>query len=153
VASNKIDEAQCLLRYVAPARLRRDEDNNVVGVLPEAFALRPAKGNQPAEKYLSATWVGYFAGIRNDQIAQAVRAVRASNLKVKTTSGFAAGTVKDITGGCESMNIKIRVLHEPEDDNKAHSAVRGWPMENEELLALMANELWSEVVLNADVPP
>jgi len=47
---------------------------------------------------------------------------------------------------------RIRIIHEPEDDNKAHTALRGWPRDNDPLLDLLAEDTWSETVLNKDVP-
>ncbi len=46
---------------------------------------------------------------------------------------------------------KIRIIHEPEDDNKAHTALRGWPRDNDDLLNLLADEAWSSFVLNKNI--
>jgi hypothetical protein len=146
VANAKISEEHSLLRYVPWGRLRKDADETVLGVLPGAFALRPG------EEYLSATWIEYFAGNKPAQVALAVKAVRASNLTVKTKSGFAIGVVKEIVSGCECIKIRIRILHEEAPDNPAHAAVRRWPNDNDDLFALMADERWNELVLNKDIP-
>jgi hypothetical protein len=53
------------------------------GVLGEAFELRSS------EKFLSATWLEYFAGPHVPKIKASVRAIRASKLKPGGKSGFA----------------------------------------------------------------
>jgi hypothetical protein len=52
--------------------------------------------------------------------------------------------------------IRIRFIHEPEDDNEAHAALRNWPRDNDYLRELLAEDSWSRVILNkdvADAPP
>lgn len=136
-----------VVRYVPWARLRKDEDDNVIGVLGAAFRLRDD------EDYLSATWAEYFAGSHADRVAAAVRAVRASKLKVAPRSGFATGNVNDIKEAClaDKGRHKIRIVHERTDDNEAHTALRGWPRDNEDLLNLLADGVWSSYVLNKDI--
>jgi hypothetical protein len=137
-----------VVRYVPWARLRKDEDGNVIGVLGAAFQLRAD------EEYLSATWAEYFAGPTHaDRVAEAVRAVRASKMNVTARSGFATGNVNLIKETClaDKGKHKIRIIHEPEDDNKAHTALRGWPRDNDDLLNLLADEAWSSFVLNKNI--
>jgi hypothetical protein len=45
----------------------------------------------------------------------------------------------------------VRIVHEPEDDNKAHAAVRRIPRDDELLLEQLASEAWAEVVLNSAI--
>jgi hypothetical protein len=47
-----------VMRYVSWARLRRDEDDNILGFLGAAFQLRPD------EESLSVNWLEYFDGDR-----------------------------------------------------------------------------------------
>jgi hypothetical protein len=116
----------------------------VIGVLGEAFKMRHS------DETLSATWLEYFAGSRQGQIHGAIRAMRASKLDIKTKSGFAIGNVGNIARVAAARNYSIRVLHEPEDDNKAHAAVRRWPRDDMALFELLAAEAGSEFVLNND---
>ena len=139
-----IPDDHSLLRYVPYAKLRKDGDQNIIGVLATAFCLRPN------EEYLSATWIEYFQpNLTQTSLAQAVLAVRASDLNVKTKSGFAVGAVGKIKGCCTEHNCRVRVIHEKSDDNEAHVALRHWPAENERLFALMADEAWAEWHLNS----
>jgi hypothetical protein len=143
----KLPPEHHIVRYVPWGKLRKDEDDpeRVIGVLGEAFKMRPT------EDTLSTTWLEYFAGSRAEQVNAAVRAVRASKLDVKTKSGFAIGNVGNIAAVAANRNYSVRVLHEPEEDNKAHAAVRRWPRDDMELFELLAAEVWSELVLNSDM--
>jgi hypothetical protein len=138
-----------IVRYVPWARLRKDEDDNVVGVLGAAFKLREG------EEFLSATWSEFCKGETHEEcVAAAVRCISASKIEVKTKSGFPIGMVRRIKDACfaDSKQYKIRVIHEREDDNEAHVAVRRWPSDNDDLLALIAEEAWNTLLLNKDVP-
>jgi hypothetical protein len=141
-------DSHCI-RYVPWSRLRKDEDDNVIGVFGAAFRLRDD------EDYLSATWAEFFSGDYNSRIAAAVRAIRASNIKVTPRSGFAIGVVALIKEAClnDPKQHRIRVIHEAADDNPAHAALRGWPRDNDDLLSLLADEVWCETVLNASIAP
>ncbi len=143
--SNYVPQEHELLRYVPWNKLRKDEDDNVLGVLGTAFKLRPN------EEYLSGTWVGFFSGTRDQQICAAVTAFRNSNMSVSTKSGFAIGTARVIAETCARRSKKIRIIHEPEVDNRAHAALRGWP-DDDDLLDLIADDSWGDVILNSSVP-
>jgi len=138
-----------VVRYVPWARLRKDEDENVIGILGAAFSLRDD------EPFVSATWAEFFKSDNHDEcVTAAVKAIRASKVEVKPRSGFAIGNVRKVKEACfaDSKQYKIRVMHEPEDDNKAHVALRRWPRDNEDLLELLAEEVWNSYVLNKDIP-
>jgi hypothetical protein len=129
-----------VIRYVPWARLRRDENEQVIG---------------DNEEYLSATWLEYFpAASRQQMIIDAVHCIRASKIDVRPRSGFAIGQVQKIQARClaDPKAYKIRVVHEPEDDNPAHTALRRWPENNDQLLELLALDEWSETLLNSSIP-
>ena len=137
-----------VIRYVPWAKLRKDEDDNVIGILGVAFRLRDD------EEYLSATWMEFFPGTKSICVQAAVQKIRASNMSVSPKSGFAIGNVKAIKTTCaaDKHRHKIRIIHAREDDNPAHTALRGWPRENEDLLNLIADDIWNETVLNKNIP-
>lgn len=134
-----------VVRYVPFSKLRKDENDNVIGVLGVAFKLRDS------ESYLSTTWLEYFAGNREEKIVSAVKAIRASSISPGGKSGFAVGNVGSIIAACAARNHSIRVVHEPEDDNKAHASVRRMPRDDGELLEILAAEDWAELVLNSEI--
>jgi len=137
------------VRYVPWARLRKDEDDNVIGVLGAAFRLRDE------EEYLSATWAEFFVeSTHADRVTASIRAIRASNIDVRPKSGFAVGCVSKIKQVCldDPRRHRVRIIHEAEPDNAAHAALRGWPRDNDDLLNLLAEEIWCDAILNAAIP-
>lgn len=146
--TTKIPPEHHIVRNVPWRKLRKAENNpeKVIGILGEAFTMRPI------EDTLSTTWLEYFPGTRGEQIESAVRAMRASKLDIKPKSGFAIGNVDKITVATAARHYSIRVLHEPEDDNKAHVAVHRWPRDDFGLFELLAADAWSELVLNSSIP-
>jgi hypothetical protein len=144
VPSNYLKPNHRVVRYVPWAKLRKDEDENVVGVLGVAFKLRPG------EAYLSTTWAEYFPTA--EPIADAIRAIRGSDIDVRPKSGYAIGIVERIDIECQARSRKIRYCHESSADNPAHAALRGWPEDDDELLERLAEDAWCETVLNSSVP-
>ena len=144
--STYIPPEHSLVRYVQWSKLRKDGDDNVIGVFADAFKLRPTERN------LSATWLEYFSGSRDEQITSAVQIIRRSRLKPKPKSGFAIGVVARISEAATKHKESIRVLHENEDDNPAHAAIHRWPRDNDDLFDELADEVWNEIVLNKSVP-
>lgn len=135
-----------ILRYVRKRLLRRDEDGNVLGVLPQAFELRE---NEP---YLSVTWLEHFAADYEHAFTEAAAAIR-RQLNVKPKDGFAAGGVGRVCDICERFDVKVRVLHEPEPPhNTGHSALRGLPHSDVELLELLAAEAFVDTRVAVDIP-
>jgi len=90
-----------VVRYVPWSRLRKDEHDNVIGVLGAAFRLRAD------ESYLSATWAEHFGDNQNN-IANTVVAIRASRITVTPRSGFAIGNVGRVKDACSNDEKNIR---------------------------------------------
>jgi hypothetical protein len=142
---NKPQSTDTLIRHAGWAKLRKDEDDNVIGILAVAFELRSG------ETYLSSTWMEHFGGISPANLYAAVGAIRASR-DVGKKSGFALGLVGEICAACSAANRNIRVVREPEDNNSGHTAVRKWPRDNLDLLQLMATDTWSRLAMNSSIP-
>lgn len=141
----KIPNDHHIVRNVPWGRLRKDEHDNVIGVT--AFVMREG------ESTLSTTWLEYFSGSRQEQVRAAVHAMRASDLEIKPKSGFVIGSVNEIAATVAAAGSgTISVLHERQDDNKAHVAIYNWPRDAMELFELLAQGPWSELVLNKDIP-
>jgi hypothetical protein len=71
----------------------------------------------------------------------AIAAVLAKTRKVTAKQAFSCGRVGDIKEACSEYGLKIRVLHEPnEEDNPAYTAIRRYQRDNHELLDLLAND-------------
>lgn len=136
-----------VIRYVSPSRLRKDENQKVVGILHTAFE-RPE-----SHKGLSVTWLEYFSGVRPEQLTAAVQAIRASDITPSKNGGFAVGNVKAIGMASAERHHKIRIIHWPVDDNKAHAELRQFPRDDQELFERLAVKEWSELVMNAGIVP
>lgn len=136
-----------IVRYVPFGKLRKDDNDVPVGINYNAFQLRPD------ENGLSVTWLEYFRGDRDAQVRGTVLAIRASNMHPTTKSGFAIGNVDAIREACRQRQHKTRIIHWPEDDNKAHAEIRQLPRDDTELLEQLAAGVWSELVLNTSIQP
>lgn len=135
-----------VMRYVPWSRLLRDEDDNVVGFLAQAFALRPD------EESLSVNWLEYFGGDRKTNIRDSVLEFRRTLTKVGRKSAFGIASVKKIKDTCSATaGVKVRVVYEPGKNNPAHSGIRHLPRDDLNLLDALAAEAFSELVRNSDV--
>jgi hypothetical protein len=143
----KLPREDHILRLVSPSRLRKDENNVVVGVLHTAFE------RKPDEEGLSVTWLEYFAGPRAEQEVAAVHAMRASTITPGKNAAFAIGNVGAIADTCADRGHKVRIIHWPEDDNKAHAEVRQLPRDDILLLEQLAATVWSATIFNSAIAP
>lgn len=147
--NNPLPEENYVIRYIAPARIRRDENEKILGILPQAFRVRADK-----EDGLSVIWLEFFPGPQNQQIIAAVKKARTSKLRVAPKSVFAVGKVGDILSVCNKIirSKKTRIVYWPTWDNPAHAEVKSLPVEDEQLLELLAAETWSKLIFNSAIP-
>src|SRR5208337_4672405 len=82
---SNIPDEDHIMRHVPWGRLRRDEDDNVIGFLPQAFERRPD------EESLSVSWVEHYSDPAT-RVRDAVWAVRNAR-RVGGRSAFAIGNV------------------------------------------------------------
>ena len=134
-----------VMRYVPWGKLRRDEDDKVLGFLGEAFNLRPN------EDSLSVNWLEYFNGDREAQIQASVITFRRT-ITVGTKSAFGVGNVAKIKGVCRSRGATVRIVYEPTDDNPSHSGIRRLPRDDAILLDALAADAFVELVHNTAIP-
>lgn len=133
-----------VMRHVPWKKLRRDEDDNVLGFLPQAFELRPD------EEALSVNWVEFFSdpATRVRDSVWAMRKARDAGGK----SAFGIGNVGKIKETCLARGIRVRILHEPRGNEPAHAGIRRLPPDDLTLLAALAEDAFTEMVRNADIP-
>ena len=146
MTSQYVPDADHVARRVSRTKQFRDADDKLLGCLPAAFELRPD------EEFLSATWLDFFDGVRHEQIAKAISST-AGGSKLPKSTAFVIGNVGKIKQACETGGVRIRVINEPDGKNDAHVALRQWPRDNQELLAIIAADAWSETVLAIDYVP
>jgi hypothetical protein len=135
--SEYVDDDDHLLRHVPWARLRRDENSKVIGVLPQAFKLRSN------EAYLSASWVEYFKS-SSDPVAAAAQHFT-TVLRTKPKDRFVNGRVGAIKSACSDAGVRVRVIRERAPGFDSHCGVHQFRDDNEELLELLASEAWAEL--------
>lgn len=140
-----------VMRYVPWSKLRRDEDDNVLGFLSEAFKLREG------EESLSLNWLEYFSGTRDDRVRQSVEMFRRAR-QVGVKSAYGVANVKRIKEVCAASGARVRVVYEPEEakdgkpPNPAHSEIRYLPPDDMSLLEALASQAFAELVSNSKVP-
>jgi hypothetical protein len=146
MATGSLSDDHHVVRHVNYQQTVRDDATGVIlGIFPQAFELLPKD-----DGYLSANWLEFFSGSRIRCIA-AIAAFIAKTRKVTAKQAFACGRVGDIKDACSEYGLKIRVIHEPDDDNPAYTAIRRYQSDNHELLDLLASEAWSSVTDAKDV--
>lgn len=107
---------------------------------PQAFALRSN------ETYLSNGWLEFFEGTTDRQLS-GIAAMMSKTRTIKSHHALAVGRVGDIKEACLDYDQKVRILHEPFDDNLAYAVVRRINTDEMQLLELLAQEAWSDVRL------
>lgn len=133
-----------VMRYVPWARLRKDENENVLGFLWQAFELRPD------EEELSVNWLEYFDGDRDHRIRESVKLLRATR-NVGAKSAYGIGNVEKIKLTCSESGAQVRIVYAPENGNPAHSVIRRLPRDDSGLLEALATDVFVDLVCNASI--
>jgi hypothetical protein len=146
MATSSLSDDHHAVRHVSYQQIDRDDVTGAIrGIFPQAFELLPKD-----DGYLSASWLEFFAGSHICCVA-AIAAVLSRTRNVTAKQAFACGRVGDIKEACSEYSLKIRVIHEPDEDNPAYTAIRRYQSDNHELLDLLANDAWSAVTDAKDV--
>ena len=104
------------MRYVPPARLRKDEDGNVLGILAQAFYHRKD------EDSLSVNWLEHFKKDKASNLRECVDAQRAT-LNVGKNCVYAVAMVDKVKLVCVKKQKPVRIVYQPIEGNLAHSAL------------------------------
>jgi hypothetical protein len=112
-----------------------------------AFQLRPATATEPAEDYLSTTWLEYFDEKVAPRLKQVVQVMRNCAMKLTAKTGLAVANVGKVHDCAAQCSVKIRVLHEPDPKNPAYVAIRGFRQEDQELLEMLAADAVVDTVM------
>ena len=132
------------MRHVSSQRLRRDEDGNILGFLPQAFALRPG------EESLSVSWLEISDGDQNTRIKKIIWELRAAK-GIGKTSAFGIGNVGNIKSICKNNSAIVKIVYAPTKNIPSHSDIRHLPKDNLSLLQALATDAFCELVRNADI--
>jgi len=140
----KLPPTDHVARHVPWQRLRKDEDDNVLGVLPEAFRLRLG------ELGMSVNWLEHYPGDHRARIAAVIGNLRV-NLDIRPKSAFAIANVGALENCCKQSGSSVKIVYAPTNGIPSHALVRDM---NDDLglLALLADEVFTEFVQNKDIP-
>lgn len=133
-----------VIRHVSPNRLIKDDDGNVLGVFPQAFALRPN------EESLSVNWLEHFDGDHDARIKQTVHELRAA-IGVKSKSAFGVAVVGNIKEICKKNGSAVRIVYDPRKNIDSHAEIRNFPRDDLSLLEDLANGALCQLIANADI--
>ena len=132
------------MRHVPWSKLRKDENDNVLGLLPQAFQLRPQ------ETSLSLNWLEFFEGNHSARTEKAVRELR----KVKhigQRSVFAIGKVGGVKEICKQNGREIKIVYAPTTGIPSHAEIRNLPRDDLVTLDAIATQGFLECVYNSDI--
>ncbi len=133
-----------VIRHVPWKRLQKDEDGNILGFLPQAFALRPT------EESISVSWLEYFEGNREAKIKKSVQELRAVR-KTSKKSAFGIGNVGTIKEICKKSGKVVKIVYAPSKGISSHSEIRHIPKDDLLLLQDLATHAFLELVHNDDI--
>ena len=150
--NDPLPDGDRVVRNVPWKKLLKDEDDNLLGgLLPIAFELRPDDTSPTGfEESLSVNWLEYFTSPET-RIRDCVWAMRKAR-DVGGKSAFAIGQVGAIKQVCSGRGSKVRVIYEPEDGNPSHAGIRRLPPNDLSLMAALAEEAFTGIVMNAEIP-
>ena len=131
-----------IMRYVPPARLRRDQDGNVLGILPHAFSYRNG------EDALSVNWLEWFKKDKASNLRNCVDAQRAA-LGVAKNCVFAVAVVGRVEQVCMKKQKAVKIVYQPTKGNPSHSTVRVQHNEDLNVMSDLAFEFENEMHLNS----
>lgn len=138
-------------RHVPYKKLIRDDNDNPVGILPQAFEMR----ENLDEKELSVNWLEYFGDNHTNNLNRMIIAFRLSRGRVGKNSAFGIGNVGILQDKCGEYGFtKVRVDHanKASKKNKSHARIIRLPFNNMQIMQCLAFDVFTELVPNKDVP-
>jgi hypothetical protein len=135
-----------IARYVGYSKLRRDKDDNAIGVLHTAFELRPG------DAYLSAAHLDHFAGADLQKLSSMKIAYDPHPLEIRQNGAFTVGQVGAIKESCEGFSRPVRIVNAPSKTLSCYVQVRQFKSDLLELLDALASDSWREFTLVKNIP-
>lgn len=139
-----IPDLNHVIRHVPWSKLLKDENDTVLGILPQAFALRDG------EDGLSVNWVEHYQGNFDEQIVKTVQDIR-SAVKVGPKSAFGVSTVLAVKEVYKNTTKSIKVVYWPNLKNPSHTLIRHLPAEDIALLDALSKEAFSRLIHNSNI--
>lgn len=136
---NLIPDEHEIVRHVPYQRIIFDEQENIVGIFPQAYALRED------ETQLSVDWLDYYEGTKDEKLKAALQGLQASK-SIGKKSALASGNVLTIkTVAKEASSLSLRISYAPSEANKAHSLVHNINNNELQLLQALADQGFSDI--------
>jgi hypothetical protein len=110
----------------------KDDEDNVLGIAPTAFQRRD-------DEELSVNWLERADSDPAKQLKRTIQLI-GSTMKVGPKARVAVSNVGTFADICGRYGSKVRVLHVPVDGNEPHAEVHRLPIDNMELLEVLATE-------------
>jgi hypothetical protein len=127
------------VKHCKNRELIRDETGKIIGIFPEAFALKAAGDRFPEEKWLSGLYYEFFDGTPDEQMCACCHFIPLEMKKKDSLCRMPVGAIKE-QGNKRSRNL--RVLHQPETDSPGYASIHGLPKASDapddELLLLLS---------------
>lgn len=125
-----LQDADSVARFCSYQRQIRDENDQVIGVIPQFFELRP----NISETYLSCEWIEFYKGEREEQLSAVVEAVR-NRVKSKSKKAkVAILNVEKIKICGSERERKLRVQQRKK--TSSYSGIYGLPQDNNDITLL-----------------
>ena len=134
------------MRHIPWNKLHKDEYGNVLGILPQALALRDRDDGD-----LSDNWVEHYDGTPDEKIKKTVQGIRKA-VKVGPQSAFGVSTVQAIKETCKNTSRLIKVVYWPNSRNHSHALIQHLPKDDMALLDALSKEAFSVLIHNSSIP-
>lgn len=140
----KLPDGDHIMRHVPWSKLRKDENDNVLGFLPQAFQLRPQ------ENSLSVNWLEFFDGNHAAKTKKTIQELRKAK-HIGQKSAFGIGSVGNIQKICKQNGGEIKIVYAPTIGIPSHTEIRSLPRDDLVVLDALATQAFLECVYNADI--
>lgn len=137
-----------VVRHIPFPHLKKDSDGNVLGILPQAFQ------HKFDEEYLSVNWLEYFKSDKNTNLVQTKKSIieAKKSKSISPKSYLAVGNVGKIKESfLEKGPTKIRIAYAPSRLNPAHSGMYHIPKEDQDMMAMLAEEIFTEMHIVSNI--
>ncbi|MBU3581345.1 hypothetical protein ICN19_04880 [Polynucleobacter sp. AP-Capit-er-40B-B4] len=136
---NLIPDEHEVVRHVPYQKIIFDEQENIIGIFPHAYALRKD------EPQLSVDWLDYYDGTRDEKLKAVLQGLQASK-GIGKKSALALGNVMAIkTAARNASSINLRISYAPNGTNKAHSLIHNINNDELQLLEALATEGFADI--------
>jgi hypothetical protein len=141
-------------RHAPYKKILRDEHDNPVGLLPQAFEMREIDNGA-----LSVNWLEFFDETHENNIIKMIKDFRRfrkmKGFPVGLKSAFGIGNVERLQDVCaEKQHPKVRVEYEEKKSKKhnaSHARIIRLPLNDSVIMESLASNVFVKLVLNKNI--